>query len=58
MELVGEERSRRYARHRDAGRIELGKGSERLDHNILVVRDAHHRAARADKHRPDSAGPS
>ena len=24
-----------------SGRIELGKGSERLDRNILVVRDAH-----------------
>ena len=58
MELVGEERSRRYARDRDVGRIELGKGSERLDRNTLVVRDAHHRAGRADKHRPNSSGPS
>src|SRR6476620_1571931 len=37
MELVGEERSRRYARYRYASRIELGKGSERLDRNILMV---------------------
>src|SRR3954470_4343202 len=55
MELVGEERSRRYARYRYAGLIELGKGSERLDRNILVVSDT--RAGRADKHRPDSSGP-
>ena len=58
MELVGEERSRRYAGDHDAGRIELGKGSERLDRNTLVVRDAHQRAGRADKHRQDSSGPS
>src|SRR5215213_6234133 len=38
MELVSEERSRRYAGARDVGRIELGKGSERLDRNILMVR--------------------